>query len=127
VQLRIGVRSPDKAMVERFTRELAPLILNGRDRHGFAAAGEGRGDRGVLPRWCRSARSRVVKVDHGMTNAGSRRPSSSRQCEAAMSGPARRAAVVSSGGADGRHRRHRVLTRRAAQRHPRVVLVMLAR
>ncbi len=29
VQLRIGVRSPDKAMVERFTRELAPLILNG--------------------------------------------------------------------------------------------------
>ena len=29
VQLRIGVRSEDKAMVERFTRELAPLILNG--------------------------------------------------------------------------------------------------
>ena len=29
VQLRIGVRSPDKAPVERFTRELAPLILNG--------------------------------------------------------------------------------------------------
>ena len=29
VQLRVGVRSPDKAMVERFTRELAPLILNG--------------------------------------------------------------------------------------------------
>lgn len=29
VQLRIGVRSPDQAAVERFTRELAPLILNG--------------------------------------------------------------------------------------------------
>ncbi len=29
VQLRIGVRSPDKGAVERFTREIAPLILNG--------------------------------------------------------------------------------------------------
>jgi len=29
VQLRVGVRSPDRARVERFTRELAPLILNG--------------------------------------------------------------------------------------------------
>ena len=29
VQLRIGVRSPDRAAVERFTRELAPLVLNG--------------------------------------------------------------------------------------------------
>jgi len=29
VQLRVGVRSADKAVVERFTRELAPLILNG--------------------------------------------------------------------------------------------------
>jgi hypothetical protein len=29
VQLRVGVRSQDKAAVERFTRELAPLILNG--------------------------------------------------------------------------------------------------
>jgi hypothetical protein len=29
VQLRIGVRSHDRATVERFTRELAPLILNG--------------------------------------------------------------------------------------------------
>jgi acyclic terpene utilization AtuA family protein len=29
VQLRIGVRAPDIAPVERFTRELAPLILNG--------------------------------------------------------------------------------------------------
>ena len=29
VQLRIGVRSPDKAPVERFTREIAPLVLNG--------------------------------------------------------------------------------------------------
>jgi hypothetical protein len=29
VQLRIAVRSPEKAAVERFTREIAPLILNG--------------------------------------------------------------------------------------------------
>ncbi len=29
VQLRIGVRSPDRKSVERFTRELAPLVLNG--------------------------------------------------------------------------------------------------
>ncbi|HEX2779517.1 MAG TPA: acyclic terpene utilization AtuA family protein, partial [Gemmatimonadaceae bacterium] len=29
VQLRIGVRGPDRAAVERFTRELAPLVLNG--------------------------------------------------------------------------------------------------
>ncbi len=29
VQLRVGVRSPDQAAVERFTREIAPLILNG--------------------------------------------------------------------------------------------------
>ncbi len=29
VQLRVGVRSPDKAAVDRFTREIAPLILNG--------------------------------------------------------------------------------------------------
>jgi len=29
VQLRVGVRAPDQAAVERFTREIAPLILNG--------------------------------------------------------------------------------------------------
>ena len=29
VQLRIGVRCPDKAAVERFTKEIAPLILTG--------------------------------------------------------------------------------------------------
>jgi hypothetical protein len=29
VQLRVAVRSRDKAAVERFTREIAPLILNG--------------------------------------------------------------------------------------------------
>jgi hypothetical protein len=29
VQLRVGVRSGDRSAVERFTRELAPLILNG--------------------------------------------------------------------------------------------------
>lgn len=29
VQLRVGVRSNDRAAVERFTREIAPLVLNG--------------------------------------------------------------------------------------------------
>ncbi|MBV6520880.1 MAG: hypothetical protein MNPFHGCM_00999 [Gemmatimonadaceae bacterium] len=29
VQLRVGVRSEDRRMVERFTREIAPLVLNG--------------------------------------------------------------------------------------------------
>jgi hypothetical protein len=29
IQLRVGVRSDDRAAVERFTRELAPLVLNG--------------------------------------------------------------------------------------------------
>ena len=29
VQLRFGVRGPDRAQVERFTREIAPLVLNG--------------------------------------------------------------------------------------------------
>ena len=29
VQLRVGVRSEDRATVERFTREIAPLVLNG--------------------------------------------------------------------------------------------------
>jgi hypothetical protein len=29
VQLRFGVRGPDKQAVERFTREIAPLVLNG--------------------------------------------------------------------------------------------------
>ena len=29
VQLRVGVRSTDKAAVERFTREIAPLVLTG--------------------------------------------------------------------------------------------------
>lgn len=38
VQLRVGVRSPDRASVERFTRELAPLVLNGPPSvTGFAA------------------------------------------------------------------------------------------
>jgi hypothetical protein len=29
VQLRVGVRGPDKGAIERFTREIAPLVLNG--------------------------------------------------------------------------------------------------
>ena len=38
VQFRIGVRSHDRAMVERFTREIVPLVLNGPPSvTGFAA------------------------------------------------------------------------------------------
>ena len=29
VQLRVGVRGPDRAAVERFTHEIAPLVLTG--------------------------------------------------------------------------------------------------
>jgi hypothetical protein len=29
VQLRVGVRSEDRAAVERFTKEIAPLVLTG--------------------------------------------------------------------------------------------------
>jgi hypothetical protein len=40
VQLRIGVRGPDKKTVDRFTRELIPLVLNGPP--GATGFGEGR-------------------------------------------------------------------------------------
>jgi hypothetical protein len=40
VQLRIGVRGQDKAAVDRFTRELIPLVLNGPP--GATGFGEGR-------------------------------------------------------------------------------------
>ena len=40
VQLRIGVRGPDRKSVDRFTRELVPLVLNGPP--GATGYGEGR-------------------------------------------------------------------------------------
>jgi hypothetical protein len=40
IQLRIGVRGPDRKMVDRFTRELVPLVLNGPP--GATGFGEGR-------------------------------------------------------------------------------------
>src|SRR5262249_46211182 len=40
VQLRIGVRSQNKRVVERFTRELIPLVLNGPP--GATGFGEGK-------------------------------------------------------------------------------------
>jgi len=40
VQLRIGVRGPDRKAVDRFTRELVPLVLNGPP--GATGYGEGR-------------------------------------------------------------------------------------
>ena len=40
LQLRIGVRGPDKAAVDRFTRELVPLVLSGPP--GGTGYGEGR-------------------------------------------------------------------------------------
>ncbi len=39
VQVRIGVRGPDKKAVDRFTRELIPLVLNGPP--GATGFGEG--------------------------------------------------------------------------------------
>jgi hypothetical protein len=47
VQVRIGVRGADRKAVDRFTRELIPLVLNGPPgATGFGAAGAR--DRGVL-------------------------------------------------------------------------------
>jgi hypothetical protein len=40
VQLRIGVRGEDRSAVERFTRELIPLVLSGPP--GATGYGEGR-------------------------------------------------------------------------------------
>ncbi|HLI85612.1 MAG TPA: acyclic terpene utilization AtuA family protein [Bryobacteraceae bacterium] len=40
IQLRIGVRGPDRQAVDRFTRELVPLVLNGPP--GATGYGEGR-------------------------------------------------------------------------------------
>jgi len=40
VQVRIGVRGPDRKAVDRFTRELIPLVLNGPP--GATGFGEGR-------------------------------------------------------------------------------------
>ena len=40
VQVRIGVRGADKKSVDRFTRELIPLVLNGPP--GATGFGEGR-------------------------------------------------------------------------------------
>ena len=40
VQLHIGVRDPDRKSVDRFTRELIPLVLNGPP--GATGFGEGR-------------------------------------------------------------------------------------
>jgi hypothetical protein len=40
VQVRIGVRGPDRKAVDRFTRELVPLVLNGPP--GATGYGEGR-------------------------------------------------------------------------------------
>jgi hypothetical protein len=40
VELRIGVRGPDRRAVDRFTRELIPLVLNGPP--GATGYGEGR-------------------------------------------------------------------------------------
>ena len=50
VQVRIGVRGPDKKAVDRFTRELIPLVLNGPP--GATGFGEGRpGVREIVAYW----------------------------------------------------------------------------
>jgi hypothetical protein len=50
VQLRIGVRGPDRKAVDRFTRELIPLVLNGPP--GATGFGEGKPPvRGIVAYW----------------------------------------------------------------------------
>ena len=58
VQLRVGVRAPERAPVERFTREIAPLVLTGPPSvTGFAGGTtSGRRGRGLLAGLDRPAR-----------------------------------------------------------------------
>ena len=50
VQVRIGVRGPDKRAVDRFTREMIPLVLTGPP--GGTGYGEGRPEvRQIVAYW----------------------------------------------------------------------------
>jgi hypothetical protein len=61
VQLRIGVRSQDKASVERFTREIAPLVLNGPPSVTGFAGGRPKVEE-IVAYWPALVDKRVVKT-----------------------------------------------------------------
>jgi hypothetical protein len=62
VQLRIGVRGPDKAAVERFTREIAPLVLNGPPSVTGFAGGRPKVEE-IVAYWPALVDKRVVKTE----------------------------------------------------------------
>jgi hypothetical protein len=62
VQLRIGVRGQDKAAVERFTRELAPLVLNGPPSVTGFAGGRPKVEE-IVAYWPALVDKRVVKTE----------------------------------------------------------------
>ena len=62
VQLRFGVRGPDKASVERFTRELAPLVLNGPPSVTGFAGGRPKVEE-IVAYWPALVDKRVVKTE----------------------------------------------------------------
>ena len=62
VQLRIGVRGQDKASVERFTREIAPLVLNGPPSVTGFAGGRPKVEE-IVAYWPALVDKRVVKTE----------------------------------------------------------------
>src|SRR4051812_23793442 len=62
VQLRVGVRGPDKAAVERFTREIAPLVLNGPPSVTGFAGGRPKVEE-IVAYWPALVDKRVVKTE----------------------------------------------------------------
>ena len=62
VQLRVGVRAEDKAAVERFTREIAPLVLTGPPSVTGFAGGRPRVQE-IMAYWPALVRREVVE-DH---------------------------------------------------------------
>jgi hypothetical protein len=62
VQLRVGVRGEDKKAVERFTREIAPLVLNGPPSVTGFAGGRPKVEE-IVAYWPALIDKRVVKTD----------------------------------------------------------------
>jgi hypothetical protein len=62
VQLRVGVRSADRGSVERFTRELAPLVLNGPPSVTGFAGGRPKVEE-IVAYWPALIDKRVVKTN----------------------------------------------------------------
>ena len=62
VQLRVGVRGQDKSAVERFTREIAPLVLNGPPSVTGFAGGRPKVEE-IVAYWPALVDKRVVKTE----------------------------------------------------------------